>query len=85
MIISPGTPISIDKAQSTLPMKNRYAPWYDIPSSSPSIVSIEHPCIIQNVEKGVQTLGGAATLTKVSRPSKYLSKHRPDYEQARRT
>ena len=40
-----------------------YAPWYDVPRKS--IVSIEHPFIIQNVDKGVASLGGAHHLVEV--------------------
>ena len=43
---------------------NRYAPWYDIPSSL-DIASIEHPCIIENIDKGAQTIGSVLSLVKV--------------------
>ena len=40
------------------------APWYHIPRKS--IVSVEHPFIIQNIDKGVESLGGVAKLQAVS-------------------
>ena len=53
-----------DSIPSVKVQKRRYAPWYNIPSSSPSIVSIEHPFIVQNIDKGIQTLGGLSALLK---------------------
>lgn len=44
---------------------HRHAPWLDVAPGLPSITGIEHPCIIHNVEKGVQTLGGPSKLAKV--------------------
>lgn len=40
-----------------------YAPWYDVPRKP--IISVEHPFIIQNVDKGVASLGGARDLSEV--------------------
>lgn len=41
----------------------RFAPWYSVPSEA--VVSVEHPGIIKNVEKGIQTLGGYTKAEKV--------------------
>ena len=40
------------------------APWYNVPKSP--IVSIEHPFIIQDVDKGLATLGHPSKLEQVS-------------------
>ena len=40
------------------------APWYTIPPRS--IVSLEHPFIVKNIEKGIETLGGPSKLRRVS-------------------
>jgi len=44
-------------------LSSSYAPWYDVPRRS--IVSVEHPFIIGNVEKGVKSLGGAVKMQEV--------------------
>lgn len=41
----------------------RTAPFYHIPSRR--IVSVEHPAIIRNLDKAVDTLKGDAGITKV--------------------
>lgn len=41
----------------------RTAPFYQIPSRR--IVSVEHPAIIRNLDKAVDTLKGDAGITKV--------------------
>ena len=39
------------------------APWYNIP---PRIfVAVEHPCIVKNPDKGIQTLGGFSEITQM--------------------
>jgi general transcription factor 3C polypeptide 5 (transcription factor C subunit 1) len=43
---------------------SRTAPFYNIPSRQ--IVSIEHPAIIKNVDKAIETLQGSAGIVKVS-------------------
>lgn len=43
-----------------------YAPWYKV--SHKSIVSVEHPFIIRNTEKGVISLGGPSRLQEVGSP-----------------
>ena len=45
--------------------KSSYAPWYNIPKQP--IVSIEHPFIIKDVDKGLATLGSPSKLEEVSR------------------
>lgn len=42
---------------------SQYAPWYDLPRTV--LVSIEHPFIIQNVDKAVNMLGGFPKLKSV--------------------
>ncbi|PUU75057.1 RNA polymerase III transcription factor IIIC subunit-domain-containing protein [Tuber borchii] len=51
---------------STAPHQSRggYAPWHTIPPQK--IISIEHPAIIKNVDKAIETLGGAKALKKLS-------------------
>ena len=39
------------------------APWYSVPTSA--IASVEHPFIIHNVAKAVDSLGGPVMLAKV--------------------
>ncbi len=39
------------------------APW--IPVSAQSIVSVEHPYIVRNIEKGLEMLGGRSKLDNV--------------------
>lgn len=41
-----------------------HAPWYNIPRQS--IVSVEHPFIIKDVDKGLATLGNESKLEEVS-------------------
>lgn len=42
-----------------------YAPWYNVPSKP--IVSVEHPFIIKNINKGIESLGGPHKLQRVGR------------------
>lgn len=39
------------------------APWYDVPRTS--VVSVEHPFIIKNIDKGIVSLGGPDELKDV--------------------
>lgn len=39
------------------------APWYNVPQKA--VVSVEHICIIRNVEKAIETLGGTAKVQQV--------------------
>lgn len=41
-----------------------YAPWYNVPRQS--IVSVEHPFIIKDVDKGLATLGNESKLEEVN-------------------
>lgn len=43
--------------------KGRTAPWYEIPSHE--LVSVEHPCIVNDIEKGIETLQGAPGISEV--------------------
>lgn len=50
----------------------RHQPQSQADSSSPAllvppdaVVSIEHPCIVKNVDNGIKSLGGRAVLDKV--------------------
>lgn len=42
------------------------APWYPVPSRQ--IVSVEHPCIINNLDNGLKMLGGDKPLGEVCLP-----------------
>lgn len=42
-----------------------YAPWYNVPKQS--IVSVEHPFMIKDVDKGLATLGSPSKLEEVCR------------------
>ena len=44
--------------------RSSYAPWYTIPRQP--IVSVEHPFIIRDVDKGLATLGSPRKLQEVS-------------------
>ena len=39
------------------------APWYSVPDKT--IVGVEHPYIIRNVDKAIASLGGESKLSKV--------------------
>ena len=41
------------------------APWYNVPNKS--VVSVESPFIVRDVDKGLQTLGDPKKLHTVSR------------------
>ena len=43
---------------------SRFARSYNVPDRL--IVNVEHPCIIKNIEKGVESLGGESKIQKVS-------------------
>ena len=43
-------------------------PWIPIPDKR--IICIEHPAIINNLDKGVATLGGEDNLASVSAPAR---------------
>lgn len=43
-----------------------HAPWYNV--FRRSIVSVEHPFIIKNTEKGIASLGGPGKLQEVGLP-----------------
>lgn len=42
-----------------------HAPWYNVPKQP--IVSVEHPFIIKDIDKGLATLGSPSKLEEVSR------------------
>ena len=44
-----------------------FSPTYHVPSAP--ITGIEHPCVIKNKDRGIQSLGGLSQLQKVSTPS----------------
>lgn len=49
-----------------IPHSSRHGPpcpWIPIPDQR--IICIEHPAIIQNIDKGIATLGGEKALVKV--------------------
>lgn len=53
------------KAVSSSFKKSTYAPWYSVPKQP--IVSVEHPFIIKDVDKGLATLGSPSKLEEASR------------------
>ena len=42
----------------------QYAPWYRLPSRH--IVAVEHPGIVENVDRAIKTLQGDAGISKAS-------------------
>ncbi|KAK2794585.1 tau 95 subunit of transcription factor TFIIIC [Onygenales sp. PD_12] len=46
--------------------RDRSAPWYPIPARE--IVSVEHPCVVKNIDKGIQTLDGSSGISKILNP-----------------
>ncbi|KAK2763152.1 tau 95 subunit of transcription factor TFIIIC [Arachnomyces sp. PD_36] len=46
---------------------DRSAPWYSIPSRQ--IVSVEHPCIVKNIDKGIETLQGDSGISQACAPA----------------
>ncbi|KAL3706151.1 tau 95 subunit of transcription factor TFIIIC [Talaromyces marneffei ATCC 18224] len=50
----------------------QYAPWYRLPTRR--IVAVEHPGIVQNVDRAIKTLQGDAGISKILDPSKPSSK-----------
>ena len=55
-----------DHAASGSVSSSRAAPWYCVPQRA--IVSIEHPFIVNDVSKVVETLGGPNSVAKVQMP-----------------
>ena len=53
----------LQKQNSSL-LPSGYAPWYNV--SNKPVVSIEHPYIIKNIDKGLDTLGDTNQLQAVS-------------------
>ena len=45
---------------------SKFAPTFEVPSRE--VVSVEHPCIIKNVEKGISMLGGSNAIKQVLEP-----------------
>ncbi|EFR00921.1 hypothetical protein MGYG_03924 [Nannizzia gypsea CBS 118893] len=41
----------------------RSAPWYTVPSQD--IVSVEHPCVVKNIDKAIDTLQGHAAISEM--------------------
>lgn len=58
-----GTRISLDHEKNTYPSRSSHAPWYNVPQRS--VVSVEHPFIIRNVGKAVESLGGSPKMQDV--------------------
>ncbi|GAD92040.1 RNA polymerase III transcription factor subunit, putative [Paecilomyces variotii No. 5] len=48
--------------------RGRTAPWYTIPSRR--IVSVEHPGIVKNVDKAIDTLNGSSGISKILKPQR---------------
>ena len=45
------------------PPRADIAPWHVVPTTQ--VVSVEHPCVVKNVDKALQMLGGDRELAKV--------------------
>lgn len=57
--------VNSDNREGSSSNKNpSYAPWYNVPKQP--IVSVEHPFIIKDVDKGLATLGNPSKLEEVS-------------------
>ncbi|KAL9617629.1 MAG: hypothetical protein Q9160_007595 [Pyrenula sp. 1 TL-2023] len=50
-------------AEGDITPESHTAPWYSIQPKQ--IVTVEHPCLIKNIEKGIQTLGGFTELSQM--------------------
>lgn len=50
-------------------MSSKYAPWYHVPELS--MVCIDHPFIVENLDKAFDTLGGLPKIRSVYCPQKY--------------
>ena len=48
---------------STAPPRADIAPWHVVPATQ--VISVEHPCVVKNVEKALRMLGGDRELAKV--------------------
>ncbi|OJD26837.1 hypothetical protein ACJ73_01772, partial [Blastomyces percursus] len=45
--------------------RDRTSPWYSIPARE--IVTVEHPCVVKNLDKGIETLNGNGGIPRASR------------------
>ena len=54
--------MSLETRESTF-IAPMHAPWYSVPDRT--IVGVEHPYIIRNVDKAIASLGGESKLSKV--------------------
>ena len=58
--------VTCDKrTRSSSHERSSNAPWYRVPKQS--IVSVEHPFIIKDIDKGLATLGNPGKVEEVSR------------------
>lgn len=64
-------------SQPPRPSDPSAAPWYNVPQRA--IVNVEHICIIQNVERAIDTLGGIAKVQQVW-PSYVKSRRKSELE-----
>ncbi|EQL30937.1 hypothetical protein BDFG_06691 [Blastomyces dermatitidis ATCC 26199] len=46
--------------------RDRTAPWYSIPARE--IVTVEHPCVVKNIDKGIETLSGNGGIPRLLNP-----------------
>ena len=54
-------------AMDSLPSSSLRAPRYSVPDKE--VIAIEHPYIIENVDRGIESLGGLQRLTSVGSQS----------------
>ncbi|KZF20187.1 hypothetical protein L228DRAFT_262871 [Xylona heveae TC161] len=45
--------------------RHQVAPWFSVPDTT--ITSVEHPCIIRDVDKAIETLGGSSEIEQLVR------------------
>jgi len=56
--------VSMSMARAGQGIDGPDAPIYDVPDQR--VVSIEHPCIVKNLDRGLKSLGGEAQIQHVS-------------------
>lgn len=54
---------SNNQSRVTTDERKEVAPWLLVPQDA--VVSIEHPCVVRDVDNGIKSLGGEVKLSKV--------------------
>lgn len=55
--------MAFHQGPSNVGLPSGVAPWYRVPATE--IVSVEHPCVVKNLDNGLKMLGGDTSLGKV--------------------